>query len=274
MARLLYHAASSILFLMKEIQFHFDGVVLEHDEAELILNNKGKLKINVRSLIDNQLDYQKLFELAVAKKNSDLATLAARIGMSQDSPAKATPKRIKKNLKVNDVIDACLSNPSYRTVGVATLLMYATDEKRTMKSVATSLIQDFYENDDLPLTCRVFKGFEVDTYTGVVAPIEKLKNANREGSYYSSPLYVSLCQGMKFMRTNDLVNVEERWSFGGKNASDQAMTTQRKYYVYSLTDKGEEIRDTWGDIGDFVVNYWKPNVEYRQTLREFETKAA
>ena len=259
---------------MKDIQFHFDGVALEHDEAELILNNKGKLKINVSSLLDTQLDYQKLFELAISKKNSDLATLAARIGMSQNNSAVKKPKTIKKDLKISDVIDACLCHPSYKTAGVATLLSYATDEKRTMKSVATSLIQDFYENDEVPLNCKVFKGFEVDVYTGVVSAIEKSNKPNREGTYYSSPLYVSLCQGMKFMRANDLVNVEERWSFGGKNASEQAMTTQRKYYVYSLTNKGKAIRETWGDIYDFIIKYWTPNVEYRKTLREIESKAA
>lgn len=255
---------------MNKINFHFDGVDLQQDEAALILGSKDDLRINISSFV-KALDYQQLFELAISKKNPELANLAAKIGMAQ-SKSTLTAPRIRKTKSTEDIIEQCCTRHSFKNIGIATLLMFGSDEKITMKHAALDAVYEFHGDESIPLTSKCFLGFQSDKL-GNIEPIEG-SGKNRDGSYYVCPMYISLLQGMKFMRSHDLVNVEERWSFGGANASQQASTTQRKYYVYSLTDSGKAIKEEWSDILEYIKTYWRTNLTSSTALKLVDQKAS
>jgi hypothetical protein len=75
-------------------------------------------------------------------------------------------------------------------------------------------------------------------------------------------MYTSLRDGLCLLIRSGLATMEEKTSFGSedKELSERAQLLCRKVYHVGLTETGNDVARSWGDIEDYVDNFWAKRV--------------
>lgn len=245
------------------LQFTFNGNKLTAEEANSILSatdSSNEIKVEIQSLIKKKINHQKIFDLAVEQKNPALAALAAKIAITTEAPQERKVielYRDDKNLLDRDQIRGLArqykQRPSYKTVGVATLLMMATDEPRTIRSVCCEMVRTFFNDSSFPVDSSVFRGYEFSP-EGEAFPNVSNEKYHRNEQYYTSPSYLSTCEGFRELKAKNLISVRTKWSHMADKT--RSGVSSRKYYEYELTRTGQMLLEAWPGIEMFVRDYW------------------
>jgi hypothetical protein len=254
-----------------DVKFKYRGCTLEDPEAMALMKAaeaKQPFEIDLETVIGfNVMDSDKLFSLSVDQKSSALASLAFKLATSE----KATPhysslvqKKSDKN-KSNiikstlDIVEELNKSICYRSVGAALLLnLCSTTKYRAIRDIAIEFVNKCYSDYKIKSTSIVYRGFKKNS-DKTFDPIELNSGVNRRDSFYVCPLYISLRSGLLYCDHNGLLSVSQQYSCGSRreNASSKAETMKRMFYTFKITDKGNEVKETWGDIENYLVKFYK-----------------
>lgn len=239
-------------------------------EAEALLRaTKGETSnpvIDITALIDAEnLDASKLFEMAVSKKQQDLASLAWKISMQQTKPSKvtefSTPAKLRlmekdeKTYDLGEIIDHLNKSQSYSTLGVA-MLLKATSTKQwvTLRETATFFANELFKQRHLAPTSKFLRGFQV--IDGGLSPVDMSSGLERRYTFHVSPMYIALREGLVYCKKHGLVEQKRMLSVGApysKTPSKSSDSTRRIYYKISATTQGKQIVDLWGDLDEYIM---------------------
>lgn len=261
-----------------KLKFRYHNTDLNTDEAAALLSivDGGEntvidlskvIKINARNATE-------MFSLAVKHKNPALANLAARLAITNNGddrsflkPTKnvSGPNALKTALEkpiegdVENIIESLIRRDARWAAGVASILMFAPegpdeDNMLTLKEISVEQ-NKFLKIKRLNYKCLAFKGF-----ANGIEPMDKPK-IPRAQSFFTSPTYNALREGLIFCKANQLVNLRQGVSVGGSgNPQTQNYPPtdhlQRNYWKIQLSERGMELAEKWGDISDFLVNFW------------------
>lgn len=253
-------------------QFTYHNTLLDNEEVSALLSaskpdSETPFTIDLKKCINLKvLDPMSLFQQSVKSKNPALATLAAKLAINEAPPKTVRkPKSISKVLfstpkeNADTLIHNLVSSPSYKTVGAALLLLHgSSSEFKTLREVAVDFANEMYNSKTVFANSLLFKGFKLDKATGKLVPQEYASNIKRKETFHVSPLYLSLRGGMLLCKAANIIVTKSAYSIGSyRNPVDEkSKHLQRKYYTYSVLPRGEEIRDQWSDMHDFVINYF------------------
>lgn len=293
--------------MTSSLKFTYESTELNSEEAAALLslaNNKDDLVIDLSTVIKvNAKCATEMFSLAVKHKNPALASIAARLVINQEEnvdrrPNKRSQKEIisiqkkhrekfteskKSALKalletridgpVENIINELLQRDSRWSAGVVSILTFAPGKtvnqgpKETVTLKELSVIQNIaLRRENLSPNSLAFQGFSFHGAYDVVP--KDSPNVNRSESFFTSPTYNALREGLIFCKTNDLVELSHGLSRGSLNAarggedSGAAARLQRKFWQIKLSPKGEELIKQWGDSLDFLVNFWASRLHY------------
>jgi hypothetical protein len=106
--------------------------------------------------------------------------------------------------------------------------------------------------------------------TDGIEPLDK-PGIPRSESFFTSPTYNALREGLTFCKTNGLVVLSQGLSVGSHESTSTRNNPptshlQRSFWQIQLSDRGADLAEKWGDISDFLVNFWvsKTPVSYEQ----------
>lgn len=265
-----------------KLKFRFHNTDLNQDEAiallstvdgteNMVIDLSKVIKINARSATE-------MFSLAVKQQNPALANLAARLAISAEvgdrslfpkSPQASGNRALKETLEtkiegpLENIIESLIKRDARWTAGVASILMFApfatddhryADDKKTLKEIAIDQ-NKLLKKHRIGHRCPAFRGF-IDG----VQPLDK-PGVHRSESFFTSPTYNALREGLTFCKTNDLVVLSQGLSVGSYNLASSKTNPptshlQRNYWQIQLSDRGADLVEKWGDISDFLVNFW------------------
>lgn len=253
-------------------QFALAGIPIEMAEAEALLKatrgDTANPVIDISSLIDSEnLDASKLFEMAVSKKQQDLASLAWKISMQQTKPIKATqmaaPTKLRlvekeeSSVDLGEIIDHLNNSRSYATLGVA-MLLKATSTKQwvTLRETATFFANELFKQRHVVPPSKFLRGFQVMDGGMSVGPVDMSSGLERRHTFHVSPMYIALREGLLYCKKHDLVEQKRMLSVGApyakapKNNSD---STRRIYYKISATSRGKQMVNLWADLDQYIM---------------------
>ena len=287
------------------LKFTYESTELNSEEAAALLslaNNTDDLTIDLSNVIKvNARSATEMFSLAVKHKNPQLASLAARLAISSDnvdrspkaktinlvsSPIKKAKKfkaptknALKEVLErriegpVENIINELLHRNSRWAAGVVSILTFAPGktvnegwqvETVTLKELAVE--QNIaLRRERLAPESLAFKGFSFKGAYDVI-PNDGPK-VERNESFFTSPTYNALREGLVFCKANGLVELSHGLSVGTNHPIDTqagppTAHLQRTFWQIKLSPKGEELIKQWGDSLDFLVNFWSSRLHY------------
>lgn len=254
------------------ISFTLGSTKLDKSESNALLSlcSEGSITIDLLKHMKG-VTSQDIFAKAVEDKNPKLASLAAKLAMEGGKRFNRSAKReYIKSGKTSvaavvtvskdpfDALHEILANNRLKNVGAAMILNSLADgHSRNLREIAEDCVNhlanfSYVSPDEAP---RLFRGFE-RTKRGYVALISKTTERN---AYHSSPIYTAMREGLKYLQSAGLVNLQKEVSFGSIDKSDANVVSQlqRKVYIVSLNKKGMQIMRNWNDSEDFIANFWK-----------------
>lgn len=256
-------------------QFSFHGLSLNTEEAETLLCASSPrpepYNIDLGKAIDLKISAPaELFKQSIADKNPHLAALAAKLAIHAEQ--KPEVKKIKKSTLAapikaavlpDDFIYSLVSKPSYKSVGTALVLLRgdATNFK-SLREIAIAFVNEMYADKKVPKNSVLFRGFVLDKQTNKLIPQDYTAGVSRNESFHVCPLYISLREGLITCKAKSLIETRAEFSTGSHKelASEKSKHLQRKFFLYSLLPAGINIRSTWHDMDEFVVNYFAKKV--------------
>lgn len=250
-----------------QLLFNVGGVEIKQSDAEALMSMSNTATINLdlaSYLTKDQLNAKKLFELSVEKERPELATLAAKIAIG--GPIKPKKRERQKGFRrlhqvvaadvdINSCLDTLMTNKKLSSVGAAMILETVNKEKSmTLRDIAYNQVNTAWDKG-LPESCSIFRGFE-DNGEEMVPIIAK--PAKGEVTYHSSSVYNALREGLKYLVQQGMAKAIAKTSWGSddKKLSGSETLLRRTVYEVQLTDKGKDLAGTWGDIDDFIFNFW------------------
>lgn len=259
-------------------QFLLQSTPIEHSEAVALMKaaqNKesGPFEIDLEKVINiSKIDSKKLFDMAVKHENPDLATLAFKMSVRhKDAPKAAavstavrTPRvpEMAVGATIEDLIAKLHDSNNYWATGAA-LLVASTQRNdwTTLKDVAVNYVNKVWRESDISEKSVLFRGFRSeDSGLGPMwQPLELQPGVERKMTFHVSPIYIGLREGLLWCRKNDLVEQKSGISVGTvrANASSSANSMQRVYYKIKATEKGEKMKALWGDVDNYIYNFFK-----------------
>jgi hypothetical protein len=254
-----------------DIKFKYQGCTLENPEAAALMKAakaKQPFEIDLETLIDVKImDSDKLFSLSVEQKSSALASLAFKLATSE----KATPKysalvknkpstkKLETSKDPLDIVEEINKSVSYRSAGAALLLhLCTTTDYRAIRDIAVEFVNKCSSEYRIKSTSAVYRGFKKNA-NKVFEPTELSPETPRRDSFYVCPLYISLRSGLLYCDSNGLLSLRQQYSCGSRreDASSKAEAMKRMFYTFKLTDKGNQVKEMWGDIETYLVNFYK-----------------
>jgi len=236
-----------------------------------------EVTLDLASLVDlRKVSSKFLFELAVEKKQPELANLAWRISVAKTGSEKQasvkttldvlTPlNKLSEQLTVEKVIDKLNRTQAYWSVGAALIIHSVcgeSSELTTLRQIATDYANYCWGCKGMPATSVLFKGFEEDG-TGGLAALDFANGVERRKTFHVSPLYIGLRDGLIFCKKHGLVVTKNSVSTSSPNAKNalQAQTLSRLFYKLKATDKGKAVYELWADCEDYIFNFYKLRVQ-------------
>ena len=259
-------------FIM-DIKFKYQGCTLENLEAIALMKAAKApqpFEVDLGKLIDIKvIDSQKLFKLSVEQQNPALANLAFKLATTEKKEFKVVVKAptsakvSKKQEPVTktqavDIVDYLNRKSCYRNAGATLLLHFcATTESRAIRDIAVEFANKCLSEYKIDPRSVVFRGF-TKTKTGLLEPIETHSAVIRRDSFHVSPLYIALRAGLTYCDNNGLLSIRQQYSNGShsENASAKADLMRRMFYTFKLTGKGNEVKETWGDMEAYLVKFF------------------
>lgn len=254
--------------------FNYGGQTLNKPEADALFqaatsSRSQPFEIDLSKLIDVRVvDSNKLFELSVYQHNPTLASLAFKLATATPAPAikapikapttKKSPASLLKPGNADDIIADLNKSACYRSVGAALLLQYADLETpKVMRDTAVEFANDCLTTHKVKPSSIVYKGFTL-TNLGL-APTDISPDVPRRATFHVSPVYLSLREGLAYCEHNGLLSIRRHYSSGSHRTDVHpiAEKLKRMYYTFVLTDKGAEVKESWGDMETFIVKFFK-----------------
>lgn len=264
--------------MTSKLKFRFHDTDLNSDEAAALLTitkDEETPIIDLSKIIKiTARNASEMFDLAIKQKNPALANLAAKFAMASDASDRTFQRsrrrtgdtnKQKSSLEVpiegsiENIIDKLHRREARWAAGVASILMFAPDgpdENNTLTIKEIAVEQNrFLKLQRVNPNCIAFRGF-VDG----IKPLDSTGIARNE-SFFTSPTYNALREGLIFCKANNLVVLRQGVSVGSLESSPSEDTgnrshLQRTYFSIQLAERGIELFTKWGDIGDYLSNFW------------------
>jgi hypothetical protein len=260
---------------MSNFQFTLYDQAISEKEANslLAMSATEPIKIELTKLVKiSKLNTKQLFELAVSKKDENLAQLAWKLSVNpQAQTAKryaarknTVPNKIApEDLTTDSVISTLCRSKALWTAGTAALLwgMYQADvpaeQELTLRRVSEMFVNKVWFDDLVPENSVVFKGFSY------IAAIDKAWEADvtktkTRTNYHAGPMYTGLRAGLLWAKHHGLVETREAISYGKLSGPTDSVVDkmQRKYYTIHPTLFGIDTMKIWDDCLELAVNYF------------------
>lgn len=254
-----------------KVQFQLGEVALEKNEAHTIHEISGADEVLTVDLFDHidtsQINTDALFTMSIEKRDPALAALAAKLAITgvKFSKKRAYNKNGAKTIaqvetvKTDpfDALGQILNSNTLRSVGAAMILNSLADgERRSLREIAEDVVNHmhdygFLNTEESP---GFFKGF-YQKRKGWFANIDR-QSPNQ--TYHTSPMYTAMREGLSFLKSVGLVDLEEDMSFGALNKKLSGSQThlRRRVYTVALNDAGVSLMDTWADSDAYIANFW------------------
>tara|TARA_R100000406_G_scaffold43042_1_gene28755 strand:- start:1722 stop:2579 length:858 start_codon:yes stop_codon:yes gene_type:complete len=251
-----------------QVKFEIAGIQLKESEAKTLLsigNEMPTVTVDLMDHVDSKLlDSSKLFNLSIEKKHPELASLAAKLAITTPelSKKKKQPrnrhtisKLAVKKISLDEALDQLCNYRSLKNVGAAMVIHSLVNGKcLTIREIAVKQVNDLW-NQDVDVQSEIFSGFK-----RVQGEFKPFVAKPQKGllTYHSSPVYGALRDGTAFLKQTGFVKVEESVEYG---SADKKLTgtenhLQRKVYRLELTEAGDVLADTWGDLDEFILKFW------------------
>ena len=250
-----------------QLLFNVGGVEIKEEDAATLMSMTDQCEVAVdlsNYLSKDQLNAKKLFELSVEKGRPELAAVAARIAMSGPTKARKREKQkgfrrlhqvVAADVDINSCLDTLLTTRKLGSVGAAMILeSLAKGKKMTLRDIAVEQVNTAWDKGVVEKS-PIFRGFE-DTGEEMVPVIAKA--AKGVVTYHSSSIYNALREGLKYLVQQGMAVAVAKTSWGSddKNLEGSEKLLRRTVYEVKLTDKGADLAGSWGDIDDFIFNFW------------------
>ena len=251
-----------------QVKFEIAGIQLKESEAKTLLsigNEMPTVTVDLMDHVDSKLlDSSKLFNLSIEKKHPELASLAAKLAITTPelSKKKKQPrnrhtisKLAVKKISLDEALDQLCNYRSLKNVGAAMIIHSLVNGKcLTIREIAVKQVNDLW-NQDVDVQSEIFSGFK-----RVQGEFKPFVAKPQKGllTYHSSPVYGALRDGTAFLKQTGFIKVEESVEYG---SADKKLTgtenhLQRKVYRLELTEAGNVLADTWGDLDEFILKFW------------------
>jgi len=246
-------------------QFLLNGTPLDAGEAATLIktvkNSRTAPTIELSKVFDtSKLDSKALFEMAVDKGSQELASLAWKISVGK--PAKkmkagrpAAQKTVWEGPEA--LIEELHKSRSYWAVGAAMILDYFSEinDWSTLRKIAIFYINDIDASDKVPHDSVLYKGFTWSEELDMYDPLALRTGIDRKNTFYVSPMYLSLREGMNWCMKNGLVEQKSQVSYGSLDGTS-GPTMQRVYYNLRLTKRGQDVSQLWADSNEYILNFF------------------
>lgn len=240
------------------------GKDLTKDEAVALAQatSTSPIKIELSSLLNlRKADSAKLFRLSVEKKMPELANLAWKISVDNDSIAPVKKEPTSDILTIQKPVDKLLADlhqsTGLWTTGAAMILASASNGSWwTLRQIAVY----WANNLDVSSKSILFQGFEL--VDGVWEPKDLRVGIPRRQTFHVSPVYIALRDALKWLLEKDLIKRTQSVSKGSYegNVSPQVNAMSRVFYSVQLTERGKQMVELWGDVEEFIQNSFKNRV--------------
>jgi hypothetical protein len=263
--------------LQMKLSFKIGETKLDESEATALISTTSSpstpLVVDISDHVDPAMfNVKKLFNLSVESKNPVLASLAARFAID-GAPAKKslTGKRpYRKGTRISDldqtevftdpgkVVGRLSEIKSIRALGAVMILNgLSSSDNRSVRRLATSVVNKLALHPDVPSDCACFRGFEKDE-EGFYRPVAKDPSVSRNMLYHTSPTYTAMRDGAKLLKQWGLISLEPTIEYGSieKDGNDSGNQLRRTVYKITLTEMGKKVMSKWEDSLDFVVIRW------------------
>ena len=250
-----------------QVKFEIAGIQLKDSEAKTLLslgNESPTLTVDLMEHVDGKLlDSGKLFNLSIEKKHPELVALAAKIAITGPvSRVKKQPRgrHTISNLEVTKIsLDQALEElcnyKSLKCVGAAMVLKSLSNARSmTIRDIAVQQVNDLWDKD-VDAQSSLFNGFK--RVNGEFAPFVAQPQKGLM-TYHSSPIYGALREGTAWLKKTGFIEVKSETQFGSvdKKLKGTEKHLQRKVYQLQLSESGGVLADTWGDLDEFILNFW------------------
>jgi hypothetical protein len=256
------------------LEFTLGDLRLDKSEVSALFSVTDKqptISVDITKHVDQALfNSKKLFNLSVQQRNPQLATLAAKLAIYKPARSrrsyrktgyKAASQQEVNPLSIDEALNMFLASQSLKTTGAAMLLLMGSKgDKITLKQTATAMV-NMLDHRLLTPTADCFRGFRRDDM-GFYQPVLSGPGVTRSDCYHTSPMYTALRDGLSLLVRSGLATMEEKTSVGSetKELVGQAQLLQRKVYHVGLTDTGTQVVHMWGDVEDYIDNFWSKRV--------------
>ena len=251
-----------------QVKFEIAGIQLKESEAKTLLsigNEMPTVTVDLMDHVDSKLlDSSKLFNLSIEKKHPELASLAAKLAITTpELPKKKKQPRNRhtisqlsvKKISLDEALDQLCNYRSLKNVGAAMVINSLVNGKcMTIREIAVQQVNALW-NQDVDVQSEIFSGFK-----RVQGEFKPFVTKPQKGllTYHSSPVYGALRDGTAFLKQTGFVKVEESIEYG---SADKKLTgtenhLQRRVYRLELTEAGDVLADTWGDLDKFILKFW------------------
>ena len=261
-----------------KIAFRLGDAKLDAAEAKALMStakDEPTIEIDIAKHVDpSMIDAKKLFNLSVEKQLPTLASLAARFaieGVKVKKERRPITNRIVDIIptattkKPDEVIAELNEGNSLKSLGAAMILYsLSAGQKRTLRQIAVSLINELAFKGNVSADSACFRGFVRDS-EGNFKPLLQEGNVDRSECYHASPVYNALRDGLALLAEFGLVKTSKTTEFGSKDKEigENAALLRRTVYTAELTKAGMEVADQWADISDFISRRWSQRVRSR-----------
>jgi hypothetical protein len=260
-----------------DFTFKIGDAELTTGEAKALFQACGNLPsicIDVANHIDPSLmDATKLFSISVKTKNPQLANLAAKFAIEgvrapKQRKARAQMVRISATKPTHPIrnaeeaIEKLCAAENLKSLGAGMiLLMLKGKKKKTLRQIATQLVNQLAYKGEVSADSDIFRGFAQDS-EGHYRPIVKEPGNDRTVCYHASPIYTSLRDGCALLRDWDLLELHHTEEIGSVDKNLRGASSQLRRFVYQieLRSKGEEVADIWNDLDTYISHKWSQRV--------------
>jgi hypothetical protein len=256
------------------LEFTLGDLPLDKSEVSALFSVTDKqptISVDITKHVDQALfDSKKLFNLSVQQRNPQLATLAAKLAIYKPAKPrrsyrktgyKAANQQEVNPLSIDEALNMFMTNQSLKTTGAAMLLlMCSKGDKATLKQTAAAMV-NMLDHRLLTPSADCFRGFHRNEM-GFYEPTLREPGVARSACYHTSPMYTALRDGLSLLVRSGLATMEEKTSVGSetKELVGQAQLLRRKVYHVGLTDTGIQVVHMWGDVEDYIDNFWTKRV--------------
>jgi len=265
-----------------QFEFTLGQTKLNQDEAKALLaatEGSKTITIDILNHIDPKLvDSKKLFSLSVERKNPQLATLAARFAIEGVEVTKRRRQYsevqrisdIKPSRQIGQASDAIAElnqMQSMKSLGASMILAsLAKGQKRTLRQVAVSTVNELAFKGEVSADSACFRGFMKDGDDNY-KPVDKRPGIDRSECFHTSPVYTSLREGLSLLMEWGMVKTTKSVDFGSKDGRDEGnlKLLRRTVYNVELTELGIKAAEQWADINKFISHRWSQRVRTRYT---------